>query len=221
MPRFTTCLLREPVGRETKGRSEVMPIEITGTSHSGSHTARTAREPRSDARVSSSARPSHVFNTSRSATRAAAGAASAPAHTRRTNSPRRHRRPSCCNCGGSNLRPRPLFAACVDPASHGDGGCAALARLELGAETRLGGHGQERETTWITGGVGRRGRVGIRGGTSFTHTLAPSTPAGRARRVGVDSSTSRSWCVSRCPLSTSASGRDDGPPRGCGRCPEP
>ena len=55
--------------------------------------------------------------------------------------------------------------------------------------------------------------------TSFTHSSAPSTPAGRARRarqfrpeVGVESSGSllgdalgRSWCVSRCPLSTSAS----------------
>ncbi|MFN9132388.1 MAG: hypothetical protein ACK5XO_06845, partial [Phycisphaerales bacterium] len=52
--------------------------------------------------------------------------------------------------------------------------------------------------------------AGLSAITSFTHTSAPSTPAGRARRVGVDSSTSRSWCVSRCPLSTSASGRDDG-----------
>ncbi len=34
--------------------------------------------------------------------------------------------------------------------------------------------------------------------------------AGRARRVGVDSSTSRSWCVSRCPLSTSANSREFG-----------
>jgi hypothetical protein len=30
---------------------------------------------------------------------------------------------------------------------------------------------------------------------SFTHTSAPSTPAGRTRQVGVDSSTSRRWCV--------------------------
>jgi len=57
--------------------------------------------------------------------------------------------------------------------------------------------------------------------TSFTHISASSTPAGRARRarpfrpeVSVDSSSSllgdargRSWCVSRCPLSTSVSGR--------------
>jgi len=38
--------------------------------------------------------------------------------------------------------------------------------------------------------------------TSFTHTSAPSTPAGRARRVGVDSSTRRSQFCSRVPVST-------------------
>lgn len=34
----------------------------------------------------------------------------------------------------------------------------------------------------------------------------------RLARLGVDSFTSRSWCVSCCPISTSASGRDDGDP---------
>lgn len=42
-----------------------------------------------------------------------------------------------------------------------------------GAEARLGGHGQVRETTWLTGGVGRLGCVGGWGATSFTHTSAP------------------------------------------------
>jgi lactate dehydrogenase-like 2-hydroxyacid dehydrogenase len=70
---------------------------------------------------------------------------------------RRHRRRRA-------LGPRPLLAACVDPAGHVDGGFAALARLELGA----------------------------------------------------DSSTSRSWCVSRPRTSTIASGRDDGAGAGLG-----
>lgn len=49
---------------------------------------------------------------------------------------------------------------------------------------------------------------GVPVGVNATKTLARSAPRDRARRVGVDSSTKRSWCVSHRPLSTSASRRD-------------
>ncbi len=101
------------------------------------------------------------------------------------------------------LRPRPLWAARVDPAGHVEGGFPPSPALNTAR--KLG-------RVVIVRNVSAAGSVsaGWSASTSFTHTSAPSTPAGRARRVGVDSSSSRSWCVSRCPLSTSASGRDDG-----------
>jgi hypothetical protein len=51
--------------------------------------------------------------------------------------------------------------------ANADGGFAAFARHELGAETRLVRHGQERER----GGVGRRGRTRLDNGQPAT---APS-----------------------------------------------
>jgi len=92
-------------------------------------------------------------------------------------------------CKVTYLRLGVFFAACVDPAGHGDGGVGAFAGLELGVEGRLGRHGQKDQG----GRIGGRGLVRI---DEFHPHVGPEH--------------------ARCPLWTSASGRVVGASTGDG-----
>lgn len=113
---------------------------------------------------------------------------------------RRHRR-------RRDLAPRPLFAAGVDPAEHVDGGLPPAAVGKLAVTLGLVAIVRKPNVAGSPSEAVMGEFAGVPASTSFTHTSAPSTPRGRARRVGVDSSVRRSVCVSRSPARTTARGR--------------